>query len=377
MGIDPELVELIGAIYDAVLDPGKWYDAVERIRLHFRLFNGMLGFNYIGFGPTTLAVVTNVPEQYRALIPEYNDEIIRLWGGRERIEKLPLEEPIPALADLDPRLMHTNRYYRDFVEPQGIIDAVSIILMRDRRQVGNVAFGRHRDEGPITQADLDGLRVIAPHLRRAALITGILDDERNKRRMFEAVVETARSAIVLVDGESSMIYANPAAREIMDADDPLTDNRGQLRLRGEVVHGSLEQAIGAAAEGDIPLGRRGIAIPGSRFDGTPFVVHVLPLGDRADRSSLPGAAVAAVFVADRGDDPQFVLDAATMLFSLTPAEARVFELIVAGRSSSQIAEALSISGNTLKWHTRQLFEKTAQHRRTDLVRLAARLGAGQ
>jgi len=62
-----------------------------------------------------------------------------------------------------------------------------------------------------------------------------------------------------------------------------------------------------------------------------------------------------------------------MIYSLTPTEARTFELIVAGHSSAEIARAMAISANTLKWHTRQLFEKTNQHRRTDLVRLAGKL----
>jgi DNA-binding CsgD family transcriptional regulator len=174
-----------------------------------------------------------------------------------------------------------------------------------------------------------------------------------------------------------VVYANPAAQAIIDAGEPLRNQHGKLELRGEVVPGQLQLAIAAAAEGDVPLGRRGIAIPGARADGTPFVAHVLPLGDRSVRTGMPGEAVAAVFIADRDDDPHLIVDAATMIYSLTPTEARAFELIVAGHSSAEIAAAMAISANTLKWHTRQLFDKTGQHRRADLVRLAGRLRAGQ
>jgi len=91
------------------------------------------------------------------------------------------------------------------------------------------------------------------------------------------------------------------------------------------------------------------------------------------RAGLPGEAVAAVFVADRSDDPQLITDAATLIYGLTPTEARVFELIVAGHSSAQMARHLAIAPSTLKWHTLRLFDKTGQHRRTDLLRLAAAL----
>jgi DNA-binding CsgD family transcriptional regulator len=273
----------------------------------------------------------------------------------------------------DQSALRSNRHNLDFGVPQGIIDQVAIVLTRDRRQMGNIGFGRHRDFGPVTPDIVAGLRILAPHLRRAVLVSGILEEERKTRTMFEAVLTAVRSGIVLVDRHARIIYANPASQAIIDAGDPLRAINGKLELRGEVVAGQLHLAIDRAAEGDVPLGRRGIAIPGTRADGSPFVTHVLPLGDRAVRSGIPGEAVAAVFVADRDDDPQLVIDAATMIYGLTPTEARAFELVVAGHTSGEIASAMAISANTLKWHTRQLFEKTGQHRRADLVRLAGKL----
>jgi DNA-binding CsgD family transcriptional regulator len=178
---------------------------------------------------------------------------------------------------------------------------------------------------------------------------------------------------VLVDRRGRIVYANPAATELMSAGAPLRNDHGKLGLRGEVVPGHLQIAIDAAAEGDVPLGRRGIAIPGARPDGTPFVVHVMPLHDRTTRVGLPGESIAAVFVAERDDDPQLVIDAATLIYSLTPAEARVFELIIAGHSSAEMAQLLAVAPSTLKYHTLQLYDKTGQHRRADLVRLAGKL----
>ena len=61
------------------------------------------------------------------------------------------------------------------------------------------------------------------------------------------------------------------------------------------------------------------------------------------------------------------------IYGLTPTEARVLEFILSRHSSAEIAKAMSIAQSTLKWHTLQLFEKTGQHRRADLVRLAAQL----
>jgi len=372
---DIALVGLIGSIYDAALDPTLWHEALDRIRTHFSLHNAMLGLARLGNEPSTLAISVNItPEHYLAMqSAEYRQHVMHLWGGAEQIARFPIEEPNTVLNVTERRVFTTNKYYLDFGIPQGLIDAVAIPLTRDRRQMGTVGFERHRDFGPISEDVVAGLRILAPHLRRAALITGILDEKRRRDTILEAVLSAVRSGIVLVDRDARIIYANPAAQAIVDAGDPLRNVQGKLELRGEVVPGQLQLAIDRAAEGDIPLGRRGIAIPGTRADGSPFVAHVLPLGDRTVRTGIPGEAVAAVFVADRDEEPQLVIDAATMIYSLTPTEARTFELIVAGHSSAEIARAMAISASTLKWHTRQLFEKTGQHRRTDLVRLAGKL----
>jgi DNA-binding CsgD family transcriptional regulator/PAS domain-containing protein len=375
--VDREVIGLIGGIYDAVLDPARWHDALDRICRHFDFHSSILGITRFGHEPTAMTIPVNVPERYLALhTPDYNEAIIQMWGGREQMARYSVEEPIALLAVADQRALHTNKYYVDFAVPQGLVDQVGIVLTRDRRQIGNIGFGRHGDVGPVTNDNVDGLRILAPHLRRAALISGILEEERKKRTMFEAVLDAVRSGIVLVDREARIIHSNPAAQDIIDAGDPLRTVHGKLELRGEVVAGQLNVAIDRAAEGDVSLGRRGIAIPGTRADGSPFVTHVLPLGDRAVRGGMPGEAVAAVFIADRDDDPQLITDAATLIYSLTPTEARVFELLVAGNSSAEIGGALAISANTLKWHTRQLFEKTGQHRRADLVRLASKLRKG-
>jgi len=372
MGIDIELIQLIGALYDAVLEPGMWYDALDQVRRHFRLANAMLSVNDIRPRPASLSVLINIPDHWAAAMarPEYNAALFDIFGGRERVEGMPLEEPINVLSVIDQRTLEANKYFVDLAAPEGLIDSIGILLSRDRFRVGNLGLGRHRDEGPITEDVLAGLRIIAPHLRRATLIAGILDEERRQRTMFEAVVNAVRSSVVIVDSRANIIHTNAAARDAMANLDPLADRKGRLEINGEVVPGGLATAIRSAAEGDGSLGRRGIAIPGTRADSEPFVVHVLPLTDRSVRSGVPGEAVAAVFVAERGDDPKYVLDAATMLYNLSPAETRIFELTIEGRDSEEIARSLSISPNTLKSHTRHLLEKTGQQRRVDLLRLA-------
>jgi DNA-binding CsgD family transcriptional regulator len=66
-------------------------------------------------------------------------------------------------------------------------------------------------------------------------------------------------------------------------------------------------------------------------------------------------------------------DALVLLYGLTPAELRVFELIAAGVTQIEIADRLGIAASTVKSHLLRVFEKTGRNRQADLVKLAASL----
>jgi DNA-binding CsgD family transcriptional regulator len=64
-------------------------------------------------------------------------------------------------------------------------------------------------------------------------------------------------------------------------------------------------------------------------------------------------------------------DALTLLYDLTPAESRIFELIADGQALSDIAVVLGIAPSTVKTHLLRVFDKTGCRRQADLVKLAA------
>jgi DNA-binding CsgD family transcriptional regulator len=105
-----------------------------------------------------------------------------------------------------------------------------------------------------------------------------------------------------------------------------------------------------------------------RHDGAPAVVHVLPLRLESQPVGGPQRTVAAV-VASAPRPPRFPAATLTSLYELTPAETRVLELIVEGRSPTEIGCGLGVSAATVRTHLQHVFDKTASGRQADLVRL--------
>jgi DNA-binding CsgD family transcriptional regulator len=247
-----------------------------------------------------------------------------------------------------------------------------LTLEYNRDLFATLCLGRHEDAPPISDEQIEQLRILAPHLRRAVTIGRLLDATASAAASFEAALDASASGVILVGPDMNVVYANERANLMLRAGDPVATLGGRLRLRREVVPGQLESAVRSAGNED-QMGRRGMGIPARRGDGSAVVVHVMPLERRAGHPGSDLHASAAVFLAEASEEPNLPMEALTLLYGLRPAEARVFELIVAGRSSREIASALSVAPNTLKTHTQRLFDKLGRHRRADLVQLASEL----
>jgi DNA-binding CsgD family transcriptional regulator len=89
-------------------------------------------------------------------------------------------------------------------------------------------------------------------------------------------------------------------------------------------------------------------------------------------TSQPGTAALTFFVVSANRHIPIDIGTLQRLFQLTYAEARIAGLIVNGHHIDEIAEALTISLNTVRTHLRHIFEKTNVERQADLIHLLLR-----
>ncbi|WBL78359.1 LuxR C-terminal-related transcriptional regulator [Bradyrhizobium xenonodulans] len=366
--------DLIGNIYDCVIAPERWTEVLDQICSEFGFATGALSVASLS---NMKAVVNAVSGSNLAQMAQnavgYGADIIELWGGAERIQQYPLGEPIVQSQAVRQDIISGNRYYREWALPKGLFDAVAVGLVRDRTMVGNAIFSQHESAGAIDDAQLSGLRLLAPHIRRAVTISNLFDMKTVEATTFAATVEALTVGVVLADEESKIVHSNAAATAMLAAGDPIVARHGRIAVQSPATTTALQSAVAQAAKDEATLGQKGIGIPIPRSDGDPLVIHVLPLRRGHMRAGLVQRAAVALFVASASGPPQLPHVALNQLYDLTPAEIRIFELICDGQTRADIAELLGISLSTVKSHLIHVFEKTGCRRQVDLVRLAKSL----
>ncbi len=362
------LLDHIGRIYDCVLFPDQWKPTIAAIQDDFGWHNAVLGvYSFVNNG-TQFQVTLGIPEEYAGIVgdPGYVPDVFALWGGMERIDAAPLEEPVLQSQMGNPGTWKDNRYFRIFAIPQGIIDSVSIGLERDTSMIATLSGGRHASRGPFTERELVGLRLMAPHLRRAVKIASLFDSLQAQKQMFSATLETSRAGIILVDQHLTILHANTHARQMLERGIPIRAVHDRLTLREELSQSALAAAV--SAELGQPV-QRGAGIPTRRGDGSFLTVYTFPLKSVEIRKHVGMRAAAAVVLAATPVPFEVNSVALALMYNLTPAETRMVILSSEGLSMAAMAERLGIAVSTVKTHVLRVYEKTGTHRQAELASL--------
>lgn len=360
------LSALIGEIYDCAIDPALWPKTMESICRELDLRTGVISVISLEDGQPLLAAATGFEEPWLDKVSFYAEELVDLWGGEEVIRSLPIDEPA-VLSRVNPDAIapqSSHPFHIEFNQPQGFVDAIAVGLTRDRLSVGSIGFNRHEAHGLIGPREIETIRLLIPHLQRAATIGRVLERHVAAAAGFRSVLDSLVQPIVLVGADLVVSYENGAAIRLGDRDGLYRIQGGRLALASASAQKALEFAI---RESRAPAGDPfGIPLAGS--DGNLRSLHVLPLekgtsrhGESADYALL--FTPLAVSAEDAGK-------AVATLFGLTDAERRIFEAIADGLTVQEIADRFAIGTSTVRTHLLRIYDKTGLHRQAELVILA-------
>ncbi|NIX77668.1 helix-turn-helix transcriptional regulator [Microvirga terricola] len=365
------LSELIGAIYDCALDPGRWEAALADVADAFDctvasltlsdLHNNRFLLNKAaGWEPALLRLKS---ERH---VPEINARLTE-WLALQASA----DEMFVTSVHLSPDYIQTSLYVEECLKPQGIVDIMHMFLMSTHRQFAEIGLGRHARQGAITGREIELGRLLLPHLRKTVAISDLLDVRAIERTHMAEALDALRCGVVLTDERGGILHANRSAEQMMRNGGPIRNANRSLAAGTPSASRELRSAIALAARDETRLGEMPSAICLTDGSFPPAYAHVLPMTVGDLRTRLQPEAVAAVFVGRTDERSGAALVAKA--FDLTPAEERILESLVAGQTLAKAANHFGIAQSTAKTHLDHIFAKTGVSRQTELIRLTMQL----
>ncbi len=370
IGTTEGLLDIVGAIYDTVLDRTTWPSVLRKLSL------------FVGGSASAVFWQDSANNQGAAYFddggipPYYRDLYFSKYVGLNPVT-IPrffadIEEPV-ATADLVPydEFLQT-RFYREWAQPQGLVDFVSVTLDRAVPKAALFGVFRHARDGIVDEGARRRMRLLTPHIRRAVLISKLIDFKRDEAGIFAQIVDGLLAAVVLVDATGRIVHANVAAHALLSQGRVIQAVNGLLVANPSQTDQHLRRVFVAGAGGDEAIGQQGIALPLRGEANEHYVAHALPLISRKPRRTCGiNAAVAAIFIHKASLEAASPPVAIAEAYRLTPAELRVLFAIVEVGGVPEVAETLGIAASTVRTHLNRVYEKTGVARQADLVKLVA------
>lgn len=366
---EARLSQLIGDIYDAALDAELWPRALE----------GVCGF--VGASMANIFWQDVIGKAAKSFFewghdPRYTELYLGTYARMNPLFPAIYSIPVGRVFRLSDVLsfdeLRETRIYKEWLQPQGYIDFVGSQLDKSGASCVMTTVMRHERDGFVDDDAVSRMSLIAPHVRRAAVIGNVIGLRTCEAATLADTLDGLAAGILLVDGAGRVTHTNASGRAMLDDGAILSGHGGRLVARDPDCDQALREVFAAADGGDAAVGTKGVVVSMVTPDGQRYVAHVLPLtaGARRRAGSTYDAA-AAVFVHEAVLEAPSMPDALAKAYKLTAMELRVLLGIVEVGGGPSVADELGISETTVRSHLRHVYEKTGTNRQADLVKLVA------
>jgi DNA-binding CsgD family transcriptional regulator/PAS domain-containing protein len=369
---DDKVLDLVATIYDAALEATLWPNVLNRIG------------DAVGGPHVMFAIYDPAIGLMNLLAPRIDPEIMRSDVVEHWVPRNPLLRPsaceppgkVFTCANFIPLDEFAGTaFYQEWWRPAGFSTEPLVTNLF----VDGAASGFFASHGLLNRAPVDSgqkrlFAALAQHLVRAVALQRRLYNVTIAREDASAGLDGLPQGFLLVDAQARILFANRAARALLDACDGLELESGILcasdadagrTLCGLIASCADEANAATDCGGDLALSRGAARLP----------LHVLvtPVRPEAPTAAIPWAlpqrSAAIVLISDPETKMRARVKSLRERFGFTPAEAAFALEIIKGDGRQATADRLGITVGTARSHLSKIFDKTGVRHQAELVRL--------
>jgi DNA-binding CsgD family transcriptional regulator len=364
-----ELSQVIADIYDAAIEPALWKRALGSACAFVGGLSAVLFWHDAATERSEALHLFNEDPHYNKLYFEKYLPMNPMFPAATFVEA----GVVSSTNDIMPQDEFVKtRFYKEWVEPQGITDALAVNLEKGVTRTSLLNIRMDASYGAVDDKARRRMGLLVPHFQRAVAIGRLFDQRKAAESALTETLDYVEAAVFLVGTDGLIVFTNATAKAMLDEATLVREENKSLHAVAPKTDHILRDIFAAAAKGDASVGVRGVAVPLVSPSEDQWFAHVLPLtsGNR-QQAGLAHAAVAAVFIRGKAPDAPLPLESVARLYKLTASEIRVLDAVLKVGSVKAMAEMLGLSQATVKTHLHNVFRKTAMRRQIDLVKLLA------
>lgn len=361
------VLDLIGHIYDASLDPGSWPAFLEK-------------FADSTSGTTTTIFVQDLQAQrgsinaairfdpiYQRLYEEYYSKL-NVWLVCEGAATYRQGQIVIGQAYVSDNELTQTEYYNDFLRRMNVFHTFGSPVIKEQSMLSVFTSLRPRQGGPYGAEESKLLSTLIPHLQRAIKLHHHFSQLNGTIDSSWELLEGLNLGVVVLNEKAKIMFINRTAEEFVAQKDGLAIQNGCLSVRAKdtvLLRKLISEAIqtskgeGFGSGGEMHLQRPSML--------RPYSISVCPFSRKISNFHSNGA-YAMVFIQDLEEKLEPCEGQLIHLFRFSFAEAKLASRLLQGRSLSEAAREIQISYNTAHTQLKSIFLKTNTNSQSQLVR---------
>ncbi|WP_211463210.1 helix-turn-helix transcriptional regulator [Collimonas silvisoli] len=357
--------DLLSLLYDAVMAPGGFQGFIEAFCSVFRLKAATLLIRHVNTQEMKGLWVHGIAKEwFESYALEYASEDILA----HHMTASPIALFYASNLDLPhPERFPENRFYREWIEPQGVAYAAGGIVLREGAWVTEFFLQRAPEHLAFMREELNEFNQVIPHLQRAIQMRQRFTELQLGHSFMSGSLDVLAMPTLLFDEYSRVVHTNRNANALLSSGISLSIEGGHLftsdaaATRG--LNLELTNAIRASRGSGAELAGV-VLLP--RLERLPLMLMIAPL---RLAGAFPVQGAALLFIFDPEMTPTITSDLVRRLFGLSEAEAELAVALCSGKTLDDVAKERGTSMNTIKSQIKSIFLKTGTKRQSELVSL--------
>jgi DNA-binding CsgD family transcriptional regulator/PAS domain-containing protein len=367
ISVSPQsLSGVIGSIYEATCDPALWAAAVGNLENLFHGSKACFGRCGPDIQANDIVATRRDPAFERCFFEEYAHQPNAFVDA---VNAAPVGMVYQDHALVGGDTLKRSRFWNEWMAPQDMYGGIACKVLQSGPSYWYFDVQRGRGQAGFEAEDAELLRLILPHLARAADISRNFQSAQHLASTFSELP----FGVIVTDGHMRIATLNAAAEAILSKPDS-----GLLRKSGRLAAANLGHticlqelvALSCRTHEDVMPGVGGdlLVRAANRDTGVDLALSVGPL---VSALQLPFVGRhAAIFIRELSlEVPAGFEEQARTFFGLTQKQAALAASLASGMTLKEAAADAHIQINTARSYLHSIFVKTRTHQQSELVAL--------